>query len=520
MTITHTTLTINSKQYDILYLCYKFQRDIDAKGRPWGVYYGGSILVQVESTNDISSFQQMIDKKTTPVAGSIEVFSGDGTCMRRIDFEKAYVVSLSEEMYGKSSSPMITTIGISPMRLDFNNTLRLDRRWPGAPHGWQKYEPKKEKWAAASHTEEETEVAEIEVVTTLTKNEFSSRAGMELGKSYKLRVKSYTDGAPRNPDSIRWEYSYQTNKEDGEVVVGAIIDQRGEEIEFTVKDDGAVGSSISFYAYISKQKKEGELNVYVTPLWRYKGTKEWGKIGTGTESKSQRLSLERMKALGMLNNTGYLRAEYLSHLSEQAVRNIYEGNNNIAGVRQVLSGDDNLQQRVLNSFYTGSEPKMSFGPASMLSQKLKINPTFQEYYKRYLGVIKGVLDNKNLNIATMTGDAMARQFGPQEIYLQLSKPNFSKVREIIKYDYYGLMGGTQKIKVDLDIIKTKEGTYIVKTRMYIGDWYGADEGDINGLTSLKGNVGSLNAFFWLQHHYGYHPFETEIIYESIDRIEL
>lgn len=518
MTITHTTLTINSKQYDILYLCYKFQRDIDAKGRPWGVYYGGSILVQVESTNDISSFQQMIDKKTTPVAGSIEVFSGDGTCMRRIDFEKAYVVSLSEEMYGKSSSPMITTIGISPMRLDFNNNaLRLDRRWPEALHGWQKYKPVEGKRATASHIEEErTEVAEIEVVTALTENEFSTKAGMELGKTYQLRVKSYTDGAPRNPDSIRWEYSYQTNKEDGEVVVGAIIDQRGEEIEFTVKDDGAVGSSISFYAYISKQKKEGELNVYVTPLWRYKGTKEWGAIGTGTEAKSQRLSLEQMKRELKLDNTGYLRAEYLSHLSEQAVRNIYEGNNNIAGVRQVLSDDDNLQQRVLNSFYTGSEPKMSFGPASMLSQKLKINPTFQEYYKRYLGVIEKIMKEK-LDIATMTSNEIVKDhFGS----LGQAKPNFSKVKEIIKYDYYGLMGGTQKIKVDLDIIKTKEGAYIVKTRMYIGDWYGADEGDINSLTSLKGNVGSLNAFFWLQHHYGYHPFETEIIYESVDRIEL
>lgn len=521
MIITYATLTINNKQYDILNFSYKFQRDVDAKNRPWGFYYGGSILVQIESTDDISSFRQMIDKKTTPVAGFIEVFSGDGTCMRRIDFEKAFVVSLGEEMYGKLSLPMITTIGISPMRMDFNNNaLRLDRRWPQSLHGWKKYEPKEEKWATASHTEEEkTEVAEIEVLTALTKNEFSTRAGMELGKTYQLRVKSYTNGAPRNPDSIRWEYAYQTNKEDGEVVVGAITDQRGSEIEFTVKDDGAVGSSISFYAYISKQKKEGELNVYVTPLWRYKGTKEWGAIGTGTEAKSQRLSLKEMKRELKLDNTGYLRAEYLSHLSEQAVRNIYEGNNNVVGVRQVLSDDDNLQQHVLNSFYTGSEPKMSFGPASMLSQKLKINPTFQEYYKRYLGVIEKIMKEK-LDIAIMDGDAIIEIFRAVYGRQSYARPNFSKLKEIIKYDYYGLMGGTQKIKVDLDIIKTNEKRYIVKTRMYIGDWYGADEGDINGLTSLKGNVGSLNAFFWLQHHYGYHPFETEIIYESVDRIEL
>lgn len=52
--------------------------------------------------------------------------------------------------------------------------------------------------------------------------------------------------------------------------------------------------------------------------------------------------------------------------------------------------------------------------------------------------------------------------------------------------------------------------------MYIGDWYGADKGDINGKYSMKGMIPSLSAFFWLQHHYGYKPFETEIIYDSVD----
>ena len=62
--------------------------------------------------------------------------------------------------------------------------------------------------------------------------------------------------------------------------------------------------------------------------------------------------------------------------------------------------------------------------------------------------------------------------------------------------------------------------------MYIRDWYGADQDDVNGLSknskwipSKKGNMPCLNAFFWLQHHHGYKPFETEIVYESIDIIE-
>jgi len=85
--------------------------------------------------------------------------------------------------------------------------------------------------------------------------------------------------------------------------------------------------------------------------------------------------------------------------------------------------------------------------------------------------------------------------------------------------------------------------------MYIGDWYGADEEDINGgnlsdyfdIKSLispidlgksiikagkemwgkkKGNVPSLIAFYWLQHHYGCYPFETEIIFEKTSIINI
>lgn len=522
MIITCGKLKLDSLEYDILYFRYHFKRDVDLKGRPVSNYYGGEMLLRIESTDEAKILQQMIYKDMPPSKGSVEFYGTDDVCVRHIEFEKAYIYFVGEEMHSLSSLPMLMTIGISPMRLDINRMLRLDRRWPEAPHGWQKYECKEEKRVPVSRTENEesTEVAEIEVITPLTKKESDSREGMESGETYKLRVKSYTKGAPRNLQSIRWEYSYLTNKEDGELVIGAITDQKGEEITFTVKDEGAVGSTISFYAYISRQKKEGQCDVYVHPLWRYKGTKEWGGIGTGTEAKSQRLSLKEMKRELKLDNAGILRAETLSLMSEQEVRDIYEGNNNIAGVRQVLSDDDNLQQRVLSSFYTGSEPKMSFAPTSMLSQKLKVNPTFQEYYKRYLGVIKGILDNRNLNLETMDGDQIPDVFRSKYGQREYARPDFTHPLEIFKYDYYGLMGGTQKIKIDLDIIKTKEKSYIVKTRMYIGDWYGADEGDINGFTSLKGNVGSLNAFFWLQHHYGYHPFETEIIYESVDRIHL
>lgn len=53
---------------------------------------------------------------------------------------------------------MITTIAISPMRLDFNNKkIRLDRKWPRAMYGWQKYEEEKVKYVKKVTEEQEPE---------------------------------------------------------------------------------------------------------------------------------------------------------------------------------------------------------------------------------------------------------------------------------------------------------------------------------------------------------------------------
>lgn len=42
-------LKIGNSKYDILRFNQKFQRDIDAKGRPSSAYYGGEIIVQMDS---------------------------------------------------------------------------------------------------------------------------------------------------------------------------------------------------------------------------------------------------------------------------------------------------------------------------------------------------------------------------------------------------------------------------------------------------------------------------------------
>lgn len=141
MIINSAILRIKDSAYNVLRFRQRFERNIDTRGRPCSNYYGGEIAVVLESTDNIRLFQQMIHKDMQTVDGSIELLSGtDQTCIRRIEFKEAYIYSYGENLQCGSCLPMTTTIEISPMRLDYNdNMLRLDRLWPRAPQGWQKY---------------------------------------------------------------------------------------------------------------------------------------------------------------------------------------------------------------------------------------------------------------------------------------------------------------------------------------------------------------------------------------------
>jgi hypothetical protein len=113
---------------------------------------GGLINLTMESTKSTELLQRSLNtdpKYPTshpdrPISGSIEVCDPeDGKVIRRLAFEEAFIVQIGEALHGDSWLPMMETITISPLRLDINRTIRLVRRWPQAPHGWQRYVEKK-----------------------------------------------------------------------------------------------------------------------------------------------------------------------------------------------------------------------------------------------------------------------------------------------------------------------------------------------------------------------------------------
>ena len=56
------TLELGGKEYDVLYSNYEFSRTTDKKGQPASSISGGRISVTIESTDDTSTIEAMLNK--------------------------------------------------------------------------------------------------------------------------------------------------------------------------------------------------------------------------------------------------------------------------------------------------------------------------------------------------------------------------------------------------------------------------------------------------------------------------
>lgn len=324
-----------------------------------------------------------------------------------------------------------------------------------------------------------------------------------------------------SPKEIKWAVAYDDKESDNAFYLFSgkeIVDNR---VKICINIEKAK-EKFKIYAYTTQlPDKNVFVEVTIGNVYEavFSGTKQWGKLQTGMATKNVQLSEEELDA--GLDFVGKANVGIMKWMDEDTIKGFYE--DGPLGVKAVLSDTDDIQNKVLNNFYTGNLNKLSFDETTQQSKKLKNLDSFQKYFQKYLEVILFLVKNEDIKGASdqCIIDTFNTLFGKHE-----ERPNFSNKSEIPFHDYYGLMGGTQTVKVNIDIVHwiKKDGEkvdfYKIKTKMYIGDWYGADWGDVNGWESkLKGNIYSLNAFFWLQHHYGCHPFETEIIYESEDKIE-
>lgn len=123
-------LSFNGKEYDVLDCNYKFKRDVDSKGRPSSSIYGGVIDVHIESTEDTSILESMINQYSL-TSGSVVFRRGDEESkMKEITWESGYIIDYEEDIDVVGSKPMTLRFKVSAKTVKVNNAS-IEQEWPG-----------------------------------------------------------------------------------------------------------------------------------------------------------------------------------------------------------------------------------------------------------------------------------------------------------------------------------------------------------------------------------------------------
>ena len=300
-------------------------------------------------------------------------------------------------------------------------------------------------------------------------------------------------------------------------------------------------SSMSYAERISEQKKDSLLDNGYEKI--YEKHTECGKLQEGYASKSHKDSFEVIfnKLPEKYQKDKYVldKFDFFKKLSEEQVLNIYKiGYKSIfdkvshylttsvtdAALRLLLTEDfpyigsndvlsDSLQKYVYLAFESKTKCPITLSclEGSKQSQDLHIHYLFQkEYYiPNFIEFIYNNLDNVG-NLDDILKNKSLPNFSFVKPYVDLK--NLGIVMDISSNDYYGLFGGTQRLLCDL-VVYQKNNLYLADIKLTIVDWYGSDLEDIC-TSSLKSRVACLNAFFFLQHHFGYNPFQTQVIFHD------
>lgn len=124
-----STLNLGGKEFDVLQCNYKLKRDVDSKGRPSSNIYGGEVLVEIESTEDTSILEQMVNQ-FNPISGSIIFKKGnEESKMKELSWENGYIVSFEEGIDIVGSKPMVIRFTVSAQVIKIGNAS-FEQNWP------------------------------------------------------------------------------------------------------------------------------------------------------------------------------------------------------------------------------------------------------------------------------------------------------------------------------------------------------------------------------------------------------
>lgn len=126
-----STLNLGGKEYDVLDCSYSLKRDVDSKGRPSSNIYGGRISIRVESTEDTTILETMVNQ-FKPFNGSIVFKKGDEEgMMKELTFENAYIIEFAEGIDIVGTAPMSINVTISAQIIKIGGA-EYEENWPKA----------------------------------------------------------------------------------------------------------------------------------------------------------------------------------------------------------------------------------------------------------------------------------------------------------------------------------------------------------------------------------------------------
>lgn len=119
-------------EYDVLYSNFEFSRKTDSKGKPSSNVLGGRVHLVIESTEDTTVIESMLNGQFKPVEGKIVFKKTDEDAkMKEVTFKNAYVVNYKETLDVTNDVPMRIDVTFSAEEISVGDAT-LDNRWPKA----------------------------------------------------------------------------------------------------------------------------------------------------------------------------------------------------------------------------------------------------------------------------------------------------------------------------------------------------------------------------------------------------
>ncbi len=125
-------LSIDGKpEIRLLHCSYSLQRDFDATGRPSSMVHGGTMNFLIESTEDNSLFEWMVDQFANKKGKATFYKRDSDTKMKELSFEDGYIVQYAESIDSLGDSPMTISFTISARKIAVAG-ITHENPWPKA----------------------------------------------------------------------------------------------------------------------------------------------------------------------------------------------------------------------------------------------------------------------------------------------------------------------------------------------------------------------------------------------------